>query len=98
MGFLFKGSTTVVQAPQQSQTTYDIPDYLKEFQSSLLDRANVESRGAYQGYTQDRIAPLSTAETAAGGIFFTNGCDNIYCKNMRLTYKVLTTETVTFIF
>jgi hypothetical protein len=68
MGFLFKGSTTVVQAPQQSQTTYDIPDYLKEFQSSLLDRANVESRGAYQGYTQDRIAPLSTAETAAGGI------------------------------
>ena len=68
MGFLFKGSTTVVQAPQQSQTTYDIPDYLKEFQSSLLDRANVESRGAYQGYTQDRIAPLSTAEQAAGGI------------------------------
>ena len=68
MGFLFKGSTTVVQAPQQSQTTYDIPEYLKEFQSSLLNRANVESQGAYQGYTQDRIAPLSTAETAAGGI------------------------------
>ena len=68
MGFLFKGSTTVVQAPQQSQTTYDIPEYLKEFQSSLLDRANVESQGAYQGYTQDRIAPLSTAEQAAGGI------------------------------
>jgi len=68
MGFLFKGSTTVVQAPQQSQTTYDIPEYLKEFQSSLLDRANVESRGTYQGYTGDRIAPLSTAETQAGGI------------------------------
>ena len=68
MGSLFKGSTTVVQAPQSSQTSYDIPEYLKEFQSSLLDRANVESRGAYQGYTQDRIAPLSTAETQAGGI------------------------------
>ena len=68
MGSLFKGSTTVVQAPQQSQTTYDIPEYLKEFQSSLLDRANVTSRGAYQGYTGDRIAPLSTQETQAGGI------------------------------
>ena len=41
MGSLFKGSTTVVQAPQQSQTTYDIPEYLKEFQSSLLDRGKV---------------------------------------------------------
>ena len=68
MGSLFRGSTTVVQAPQQSQTTYDIPEYLKEFQSSLLDRANVTSRGAYQSYTGDRIAPLSNAETQAGGI------------------------------
>jgi len=68
MGSLFKGSTTVVQAPQSSQTSYDIPEYLKEFQSSLLDRANVTSRGAYQGYTGDRIAPLSTQETQAGGI------------------------------
>jgi hypothetical protein len=68
MGSLFKGSTTVVQAPQQSATTYDIPEYLKEFQSSLLDRANVSSLGAYQGYTGDRIAPLSNAETQAGGV------------------------------
>ena len=68
MGSLFAPKTTVVQAPQQSQTTYDIPEYLKEFQSSLLDRANVSSLGAYQGYTGDRIAPLSTQETQAGGI------------------------------
>ena len=68
MGFLFKGSTTVVQSPQSSATSYDIPEYLKEFQSSLLDRANVSSLGAYQGYTKDRIAPLSAAETQAGGV------------------------------
>ena len=68
MGSLFKGSTTVVQAPQSSQTTYDIPEYLKEFQSSLLERANTSSLGAYQGYTKDRIAPLSAAETQAGGV------------------------------
>jgi len=68
MGSLFSPKTTVVQAPQSSQTTYDIPEYLKEFQSSLLDRANVSSLGAYQGYTGDRIAPMSTQETQAGGI------------------------------
>ena len=68
MGFLFSPKTTVVQAPQQSSTQYDIPEYLKEFQSSLLDRANVSSLGAYQGYTGDRIAPMSTQETQAGGI------------------------------
>jgi len=68
MGSLFAPKTTVVQAPQQSQTTYDIPEYLKEFQSSLLDRANVSSLGSYQGYTGDRIAPLSNAETQAGGV------------------------------
>ena len=68
MGFLFSPKTTVVQAPQQSSTQYDIPEYLKEFQSSLLDRANVSSLGSYQGYTGDRIAPLSNAETQAGGV------------------------------
>ena len=68
MGSLFAPKTTVVQAPQQSSTSYDIPEYLKEFQSSLLDRANVSSLGSYQGYTGDRIAPLSNAETQAGGV------------------------------
>jgi len=68
MGFLFKGSTTVVQAPQSSATTYDIPEYLKEFQKELLGRTQAEYKVPYQPFTGDRIAPLSAAETAAGGI------------------------------
>ena len=32
MGSIFKPSTTVVQAPQQSSTSYDIPEYFKEIQ------------------------------------------------------------------
>ena len=68
MGFLFKGSTTVVQAPQSSATTYDIPEYLKEFQEELLDRTQSEYKVPYQPFTGDRIAGLSAAETQAGGI------------------------------
>ena len=76
MGSLFAPKTTVVQAPQQSQTTYDIPEYLKEFQSSLLDRANVSSLGAYQGYTGDRIAPLSTARDTSWWYYFRSNCSS----------------------
>ena len=62
MGFLFKGSTTVVQAPQSSATTYDIPEYLKEFQKELLGRTQAEYKVPYQPFTGDRIAPLSAAD------------------------------------
>ncbi len=68
MGFLFKGSTTVVNAPQSSATTYDIPEYLKEFQEELLDRTQSEYKVPYQPFTGDRIAGLSAAETQAGGV------------------------------
>jgi hypothetical protein len=39
MGSIFKPSSTVVQAPSQSTTTYDIPAYFKEIQERTLRRA-----------------------------------------------------------
>jgi hypothetical protein len=39
MGSIFKPSTTVVQAPQQSSTSYDIPQYFKDIQERTLKKA-----------------------------------------------------------
>ena len=36
MGSIFKPSVTTVQAPSQSQTSYDIPEYFKEIQLKKL--------------------------------------------------------------
>lgn len=69
MGSIFKPSTTVVQAPQQSTTTYDIPAYFKEIQEKTLRRADVESQQPFQAYTGQRIAPLTATEQQAGDIY-----------------------------
>jgi len=69
MGSIFKPSTTVVQAPQQSTTTYDIPTYFKEIQERTLRRAETESQQPFQAYTGQRIAPLTATEQQAGDIY-----------------------------
>jgi len=68
MGSIFKPSTTVVQAPQQSTTTYDIPAYFKEIQERTLRRAEAESQVPYQAFQGQRIAPLSQLEQQAANI------------------------------
>jgi len=69
MGSIFKPSTTVVQAPQQSTTTYDIPAYFKEIQERTLRRAETESQLPFQAYQGQRVAPLTAAELQAGNIY-----------------------------
>ena len=65
MGSLFKPSTTVVQAPSQAQVTYDIPEYMKDVQESLVTRANAASQQPFQAFTGERIAPLTGLQNAA---------------------------------
>ena len=69
MGSIFKPSTTVVQAPQQQTTTYQIPEYFKEIQERTLRRAETESQQPFQAYTGQRIAPLTATEQQAGDIY-----------------------------
>ena len=69
MGSIFKPSTTVVQAPQQSTTTYDIPAYFKEIQERTLRKGETEFSQPYQGYTGQRIAQMDPLETQAAGIY-----------------------------
>jgi hypothetical protein len=69
MGSIFEPSTTVVQAPQQSTTTYDIPEYFKEIQERTLRRAETESQLPFQAYQGQRVAPLTAAERQAGNIY-----------------------------
>jgi hypothetical protein len=69
MGSIFKPSTTVVQAPQQSTTTYDIPAYFKEIQERTLRRAETESQLPFQAYQGQRIAQLTPTEIQAGDIY-----------------------------
>jgi hypothetical protein len=68
MGSLFKPSTTVVQAPQQSTTSYDIPAYFKEIQERTLRRAEDVGSRPYQAYTGQRIAQLTPEEIQAGQV------------------------------
>ena len=68
MGSIFKPSTTVVQAPQQSSTSYDIPQYFKDIQERTLKRAENLGQRPYQGYTGQLVAGLSPSEIAAGNI------------------------------
>ena len=51
MGSIFKPSVTTVQAPSQSQTSYDIPEYFKEIQERTLRRGEQEFSKPYQAYT-----------------------------------------------
>jgi hypothetical protein len=65
MGSLFKPTTTVVQAPSESQVTYEIPQYMKDVQESLVTRANAASQAGFTPYEGERIAPLSQLQNAA---------------------------------
>jgi hypothetical protein len=69
MGSIFKPSTTVVQAPQQQTTTYQIPEYFKEIQERTLRRAETESQKPFQAYQGQRVAQLTPSEQQAGDIF-----------------------------
>jgi hypothetical protein len=68
MGSLFKPSSTVVQAPSQSTTTYDIPAYFKEIQERTLRRAEDASKKPFQTFQGQRVAPLSTGEMQAANV------------------------------
>ena len=69
MGSIFKPSTTVVQAPSQSTTSYDIPEYFKEIQERTLRRGEEEFSKPYQAYTGQRVAQLNPMETQAADIY-----------------------------
>lgn len=69
MGSIFKPSTTVVQAPQQQTTTYQIPEYFKEIQERTLRRAEAESQKPFQAYTGQRVAQLTPTEIQAGQVY-----------------------------
>lgn len=68
MGSIFKPSTTVVQAPQQQTTTYDIPSYFKEIQERTLRRAEDVGSRPYEAFTGQRIAQLSPEEQQAANV------------------------------
>ena len=69
MGSIFKPSTTVVQAPQQSSTSYDIPEYFKEIQERTLRTAENVFSQPYTAYQGQRIAPLNPMEEAAANVY-----------------------------
>ena len=69
MGSLFKPNVTTVQAPSQSSTSYDIPEYFKEIQERTLRRAEDVFDVPYKPFTGDRIADLDPMETQAANIY-----------------------------
>ena len=69
MGSIFKPSVTTVQAPSQSSTSYDIPEYFKEIQERTLRTAETEFSKPYQGFQGQRIAQLDPYEIQAGNIY-----------------------------
>ena len=68
MGSIFKPQTTVVQAPSQQQTSYDIPQYFKDIQERTLKRAEEVGKRPYEAYTGQMIAPLSALEQQAANV------------------------------
>jgi len=69
MGSIFKPNVTTVQAPSQSSTSYDIPEYFKEIQERTLRRGETEFSKPYTSFTGQRIANLDPMETQAAGIY-----------------------------
>ena len=69
MGSIFKPNTTVVQAPQQSSTSYDIPEYFKEIQERTLRTAENVFSQPYTAYQGQRIAQLNPMEEAAANVY-----------------------------
>ena len=69
MGSIFKPSVTTVQAPSQSTTSYDIPEYFKEIQERTLRRGEQEFSKPFQSYQGQRVAQLDPYEIQAGNIY-----------------------------
>ena len=69
MGSIFKPSTTVVQTPSTSQTSYDIPEYFKEIQERTLRTAENVFSQPYTAYQGQRIAQLDPSEIQAENIY-----------------------------
>ena len=69
MGSIFKPSTTVVQTPSTSQTSYDIPEYFKEIQERTLRTAENVFSQPYTAYQGQRIASLDPSEIQAENIY-----------------------------
>ena len=69
MGSIFKPSTTIVQAPSTSSTSYDIPEYFKEIQERTLRTAENVLSQPYTAYQGDRIASLDPLETSAANVY-----------------------------
>ena len=69
MGSIFKPKTTVVQAPSESSTSYDIPEYFKEIQERTLRTAENVFSQPYTGYQGQRIAQLDPSEIQAENIY-----------------------------
>jgi hypothetical protein len=69
MGSIFKPNTTVVQAPSQSSTSYDIPEYFKEIQERTLRTAENVFSQPYTAYQGQRIAQLNPMEEAAANVY-----------------------------
>ena len=69
MGSIFKPKTTVVQAPSQSSTSYDIPEYFKEIQERTLRTAENVFSQPYKGFQGQRIAQLDPSEIQAENIY-----------------------------
>ena len=69
MGSIFKPNTTVVQAPQQSSTSYNIPEYFKEIQERTLRTAENVFSQPYTAYQGQRIAQLNPMEQAAANVY-----------------------------
>jgi hypothetical protein len=68
MGSIFKPQTTVVQAPSQQTTSYDIPQYFKDIQERTLKKAENLGQRPYQAYTGQMIAPLSALEQQSANV------------------------------
>ena len=69
MGSIFKPSTTVVQSPSSSSTSYDIPEYFKEIQERTLRTAENVFSQPYTAYQGQRIAQLDPSEIQAENIY-----------------------------
>ena len=69
MGSIFKPSTTVVQAPSTSSTSYDIPEYFKEIQERTLRTAENVFSQPYTAYQGQRIAQLDPMEQTAANVY-----------------------------
>ena len=69
MGSIFKPNVTTVQAPSQSSTSYDIPEYFKEIQERTLRTAEDVFSEPYTAFKGQRIAQLNPMEQAAANVY-----------------------------